>query len=74
MEWSDQGVEGAFRFLNRVWRTVGRVIEFPTQEIEIDKGRMEALERKVHQTIFRVTRDIQEKFHFNTAISSLMEL
>jgi len=74
MEWSDQGVEGAFRFLNRVWRTVGRVIEFPTQEIETDKGRMEALERKVHQTIFRVTRDIQEKFHFNTAISSLMEL
>jgi leucyl-tRNA synthetase len=74
MEWSDQGVEGAFRFLNRVWRTVGRVIEFPTQEIEIDEGRMEALERKVHQTIFRVTRDIREKFHFNTAISSLMEL
>jgi len=74
MEWSDQGVEGAFRFLNRVWRTVGRVIDFPTQAIEVDEGRMEALERKVHQTIFRVTRDIQEKFHFNTAISSLMEL
>ncbi len=73
MEWSDPGVEGAFR-LRRVWRTVGRVIEFPTQEIEIDEGRMEALERKVHQTIFRVTRDIREKFHFNTAINSLMEL
>ncbi|HUW95586.1 MAG TPA: leucine--tRNA ligase, partial [Anaerolineae bacterium] len=68
-EWSDQGVEGSFRFLKRIWRlkmeeaTVGK----PSEEAE------RALRRKTHQTIRKVTEDI-ERFHFNTAVSACMEL
>lgn len=74
MEWSDRGVEGAFRFLNRVWRTVEKVVSLEAEKgCSFDQASLEALERTVHQTIFRVDRDIKERFHFNTAISSIME-
>ena len=65
LEWSDQGVEGSYRFLNRVWRLVqgNRAGEEPVS----------ALNRKLHQTIKGVTEDI-ERFSFNTAIAKLMEL
>jgi leucyl-tRNA synthetase len=76
LEWSDQGVEGAFRFLNRVWRffqshraTLGGA---PPRPDDLSApGR--AFRRTVHETIGRVTTDIEE-FHFNTAISALHEL
>jgi leucyl-tRNA synthetase len=76
LEWSDQGVEGAFRFLNRVWRFVQthRPAPGPSPAPPADlsaAGR--ALRRVVHETIRRVTDDIEE-FHFNTAISALHEL
>ncbi len=77
-EWSDQGVEGCYRFLNRVWRLVQRHRE----DYDPDwRERLEGLDdasrsirRKTHQTIRRVTEDIGERMHFNTAISAIMEL
>ena len=76
LEWSDQGVEGAFRFLNRVWRffqahraTLGSTAARPNDLSA--PGR--AFRRTVHETIQRVTTDIDD-FHFNTAISALHEL
>ncbi len=78
LEWSDHGVEGASRFLNRLWRFVhahrerlrsaAPVAESPRSE----PGRQ--LRRVVHETIDRVTRDIERDFGFNTAISAVMEL
>ncbi|MEN3202994.1 MAG: leucine--tRNA ligase [Atribacterota bacterium] len=75
MEWSDRGVEGAFRFLNRVWRTANEVLLLEPQEgAPFDAKAYARLERRIHQTIFKVDTDITEKFHFNTAISAMMEL
>ncbi len=78
LEWSDQGVEGSFRFLSKIVRLIedqetllkhpGPPIPFP----QLFAGR--DLYRKAQQTIKRVTADIEEEFHFNTAISALMEL
>jgi leucyl-tRNA synthetase len=76
LEWSDQGVEGAFRFLNRVWRIfqanrpalVGGAA--PLADLSAP-GR--AFRRTIHETIQRVTADLED-FHFNTAISALHEL
>lgn len=78
LEWSDRGVEGSFRFLCRVVRLVEdqeMLLTSPLTPIPFQKlvtGR--ALYRKTQQTIKRVTADIEEEFHFNTAISALMEL
>nr|ADM95031.1 leucyl-tRNA synthetase [uncultured Atribacterota bacterium] len=83
MEWSEKGIEGAARFLNRVWRMVYQYRKlFQEQENELfENSDREAfgeafkkLERKTHQTIKKVTEDIEERFHFNTAISAIMEL
>jgi len=77
LDWNDHGVEGASRFLNRVWRFVFSHIDAlkaasrraaPTT----DEGR--AFRRTIHETIKRVTDDIERDFHFNTAISAVMEL
>jgi leucyl-tRNA synthetase len=80
LEWSEQGVEGGFRFLNRVWRLVHRymgavrdVQPFQGSPDELDGG-LRDLYRKTHETIKKVTRDIEDRFHFNTAISAVMEL
>lgn len=75
MEWSDRGVEGAHRFLNRVWRAVTEIIRCQENEqAKPDYEKIVALERVIHRTILKVDTDIRERFHFNTAISSLMEL
>ncbi len=79
LDWNDQGVEGAYRFLKRVWRLVAEhsahiqnVKSFDVdEEISVD---LRSLYRKTHQTIKRVTNDIETRFHFNTAISAVMEL
>ncbi|MFA5146222.1 MAG: leucine--tRNA ligase [Candidatus Omnitrophota bacterium] len=75
-EWSDRGVEGAYRFLGRVWRLVGRVgiLEFGAGRKNKNPGPEEKLRRKTHQTIKKVTEDLDGGFHFNTAISAVMEL
>jgi len=73
-EWSDRGVEGAFRFLGRVWRLVNR-LQASNQKSQVnDKRQITNLKRKIHQTIKKVTEDIERDFHFNTAISAIMEL
>lgn len=75
MEWSDRGVEGAFRFLNRVWRVANDVLALEVKDdAPFDEQASARLERRIHQTIFKVDTDITEKFHFNTAISAMMEL
>ncbi|SMB92867.1 leucyl-tRNA synthetase [Thermanaeromonas toyohensis ToBE] len=79
LEWSDQGVEGCYRFLNRVWRLVYnyssrvRGIE-ENKGIRLLKKADKELYRLLHATIKKVTEDIEERFNFNTAISAIMEL
>ncbi|MFH1623696.1 MAG: leucine--tRNA ligase [Pseudomonadota bacterium] len=79
LDWSDQGVEGAFRFLNRVWRMVAGNLE-KIKDLQPYAGgeplpdNLRNLRRKTHQTIKKATEDIEERFHFNTAISAIMEL
>jgi len=79
LEWSDQGVEGSFRFLNRAWRLVSdnlrEISKVPVFEgMENLSGDLKDLHGKTHQTIKKVTSDIENRFHFNTAISAVMEL
>jgi leucyl-tRNA synthetase len=77
--WSDQGVEGASRFLSRVYRMASENLE-GLQSAEPYEGEgdlpedLKALHRKTHQTIKKVTEDVRDRFHFNTAIAALMEL
>jgi len=78
LDWSDQGVEGSARFLQRVWRLVAeraerlRGIE-PVYEYRGDDGALRQLTHSIHKTIKKVTEDV-ERFHLNTAIASIMEL
>lgn len=79
LEWSDLGVDGSFRFLNRVWRIVADYRDDIKDAMPFDgqgvlEGDLKALRKKTHQTIKRVTEDIDSRFHFNTAISAVMEL
>jgi leucyl-tRNA synthetase len=80
LEWSDQGVEGSARFLNRVWRLIskwcGRISDAQpfTGSPEQLAGDVRELYQKTHQVVDKVSRDIEERFHFNTAISAVMEL
>jgi len=77
LEWSDQGVEGAYRFLNRLWNFVQKYSEkfknVKTSSLIINSENEKIL-KKTHQTIKKVTQDIERKYQFNTAIASLMEL
>ncbi len=93
LEWSDEGIEGSWGFLNRVWRLINKylpqlaVTTTPTPVPEevaplaevaslaeiASLAEEKKLRLKTHQTIRKVTDDI-EKFHFNTAISAIMEL
>jgi len=71
LEWSDQGVEGSFRFLHRVWRLVEENLGFlvrvsPYPGKEPLSGTLKDLHRRTHQTIKKVTNDIEDRFHFNT--------
>jgi leucyl-tRNA synthetase len=79
VEWSDAGLEGSFRFLVRVWRIVDHWAEtiggegMPQCGDDCNEAER-ALRRRTHETIRRVTIDIEERMHLNTAVSSLMEL
>ncbi|MBM2802821.1 MAG: leucine--tRNA ligase [Deltaproteobacteria bacterium] len=79
LEWSDQGVEGSFRFLSRLWRLVFQQRELwaypsgnggPTELTSAQRD----LRRMIHRTIKKVSDDIDGRFHFNTAIAAIMEL
>jgi leucyl-tRNA synthetase len=77
-EWDDRAVEGGFRFLNRLWKLFQELLErpdfaaggAPQAVTEMDKE----VRRKTHQTIHKVTQDMNGGFKFNTAISAMMEL
>ena len=80
LEWNEQGVEGGYRFLNRVWRLAHKWMD-SIREAEPFDGRPDQVEgdsrdvvKKTHETIKKVTKDIEDRFHFNTAISAIMEL
>jgi leucyl-tRNA synthetase len=74
-EWSDRGARGVFRFLERVWRLFeGNLVIGTENRAVAEYGQSDRdLLRKVHLTIQKVTSDI-ERFHFNTAVSAIMEL
>jgi leucyl-tRNA synthetase len=79
IEWSEEGVRGAFRFVNRVWtlvatnadRVVGAPTSFDPEQLD-EAGR--SLWRRYQRTVKKVTEDIEGRFNFNTAISAIMEL
>ncbi len=79
LEWKDEGIEGAYRFVQRVWRLVDRHAASFASEIrqrppaELPEA-ARALQRKVHQTIARIGEDIDTRIHLNTAVAALMEL
>jgi leucyl-tRNA synthetase len=83
LEWSEDGVEGSNRFVNRVWRlalacmekiNATQVKRFTGPAADLTNPDAKALYIKTHQTIQKVTADIEESFHFNTAIAAVMEL
>jgi leucyl-tRNA synthetase len=80
IEWTDAGLEGSWRFLTRVWRLVDQLCETIGGEgipapAQLDLNDAErALRRKTHETIRRVTLDLDPRVHLNTAVSALMEL
>ena len=80
LEWNDQSVEGGYRFLNRVWRIAYKSMDL-IKDVDAFSGKIEELAgdslsfyKKIHKTIKKVTNDIEERSHFNTAISAIMEL
>ena len=76
LDWSEQGVEGCFRFLNRVYRLVDELSDIAKSNYEIGELSKEdkAMRYTIHTTLKKVTEDLSNKFGFNTAISALMEL
>ncbi|HCY88504.1 MAG TPA: leucine--tRNA ligase, partial [Desulfobacteraceae bacterium] len=81
LEWSEDGVEGSNRFVNRVWRLAITCMEeiqgiapFGGAAADLTSGAAKELYIKANQTIQKVTQDIDKSFHFNTAISAVMEL
>ena len=77
LEWSDEGVDGAFRFMKRLWKAVHQHVSAgPAQALEVgaldEAGR--TLRRQVHETLVKVTTDIGKRRTFNTAIAAVMEL
>ncbi|MDG2175585.1 MAG: leucine--tRNA ligase [Gammaproteobacteria bacterium] len=75
LEWSDSGVEGAYRFLKRLWKLIG---EYKTSTVAVDKATLDdaqkAIRLKTHSTIKKVTDDYDRRQVFNTAIAAVMEL
>jgi leucyl-tRNA synthetase len=77
LEWSEESIEGAWRFINRVFRLVDRLADslrgiksgIPASTSDLEKG----LLRKTHQTLRRVTLDIETRWHFNSAIALIMD-
>ena len=81
LEWNDAGVEGANRFIKRLWKACSEFLEggLPQgqlpESLNIDlNDQQRALRRKTHETIKKVTDDMQRRYTFNTAIAAIMEL
>jgi leucyl-tRNA synthetase len=75
--WSEDGIEGSYRFICRVWQTFGESRDVfdksDASEAAQDRAGYTRLQKKMHQTIKKVSEDIEKRFHLNTAISSIME-
>ena len=76
LEWSDQGVQGAHRFINRIWRLVNKHIQagIKKESIEVTSEACKALKSKIHKTLAKVKDDYLRRHSFNTAIAAIMEL
>ncbi len=76
LEWSDSGVEGAFRFLRRLWTQIHKHLQqdTPTLEVAALSEAEKDLRRALHETIAKVSDDIGRRYTFNTAIAACMEL
>ena len=77
LEWSDQGVQGSFRFLNRIWNlTQEHIASGIPKKLEFDNENKETLSLRIktHQTINKVKDEYQRRHSFNTAIAAVMEL
>lgn len=77
MDWNDRGIEGAYRFLKRLWRLVEDTkdkITSASLPVSEPPESLEGLKKKTHQTIKKVTGDIEDRFRFNTALAAMMEL
>ncbi|AGL02708.1 leucine--tRNA ligase [Desulfoscipio gibsoniae] len=80
LEWSDQGVEGCYRFLNRVWRLVAPLGDMLATGVVAAQtganpvGVNKDMRRMIHLAIKKVTEDVGNRFNFNTAVSAIMEL
>jgi len=80
LEWSEESIDGAWRFLNRVYRLIERhagslmLVKAETPNISSATDKEKKLLRKAHQTLQRVTSDFETRWHFNSAIALIMEL
>jgi leucyl-tRNA synthetase len=75
LDWQDSGIEGISRFLGRVYRFVMRHAERPATAVPTSlSSEARAIQRKLHQTIKRVSDDFEGRWHFNTCIAAIMEL
>ncbi|MEC9375685.1 MAG: leucine--tRNA ligase [Pseudomonadota bacterium] len=79
LEWSDEGVKGSFRFLNRLWdRVITHISEGQVRGINLSEenlgNRQKEFRRQIHKTIEKVSDDIGRRYTFNTAIAAVMEL
>jgi leucyl-tRNA synthetase len=78
-DWKEEAIEGCFRFLNRVWGIVLENIDLFSRDVSADEEKKERqrkfhpLERRRHQSIKKVSEDIEKRYHLNTAISTIME-
>ncbi len=78
VEWSDRGIEGANRFVKRIWNLYDKLIpmtkDINSENLKLKNIKDENLRRKLHSVLKSITEDMEGKFHFNTAISKSMEL
>ena len=77
LEWSDEGVEGAYRFMKRLWKAVHQHVSAgPAPALDVDalSPQQRDLRRQAHETLAKVTADIGRRRTFNTAIAAVMEL
>src|SRR3954468_14864967 len=77
LDWQEQGVEGIHRFLGRVYRFVMKHGQHPESAAKVPaqlSPEARAIQRKLHQTIAKITHDFDGRWHFNTSISAVMTL
>lgn len=79
-EWTDEGIQGAYRFLQRYWNFVNkhldkiRALSYSREELRGVEGKAKEVRREIHQTIKEYRRDFEERYQFNTAIAKIMKL